>query len=775
MEVGLSLGIGIAGMLADGAEPMGGAQCQVPDDLGGDCPAHAGPAGRQPVAEARERGVDMLARAPWLAPAQVDFRQAALDGRMLRPAPQHPLRAPKRVQGLLVVQQGLVVAGHAGRLLGGLQQEVQRLVPHLGAGVVQGEHARKLLRAAAVEQQLDAGCDLAMQAAAPCKEEAFVNRLLDQRVLEYVGKLGRRRVIGDQVGCLQPAEAFIQSVAVIDDRPQDAMEEAAANDGGNAQNAFEAVIETVDPGHDDTLDRIGNGDVPMRRRRPLAALVADDGLRIDQGPDHLLQVERVAARLVEDHVARPADAVGIALQQRADQALALGCGQGLQGEFEEGVARQRRSPKFVEAPDPRLLRASKGDDEQGAVRSDWKKVLDERRRRAVKPMHVVDDQNDRRVLHEPLEQPVARAQHVARQRLAVEVAHPFRGWVRHLDAQERRRIGQHLVALGRKKPADGLIERRPGVVVPRPLGQVEERLQHFDEGPVAQALPKRERVPLKVQDRMREQRPDLLKQARLADPSLAADQQQPTLPGFRQTREQAADGVDLALPPHQRSPSGTIPVGWAPAGAKRGEARLGPWPKHLIQRLRLGEAFQRRGAERTALELAMRKLMGAFADDDGAWGGRSLDAAGEMDDGPAHAVGDHAAGRILGIGSQHAAGTQADANLQLARARPARPDIMGLNRLLQRERRVASPFRMVLLNERDAEDRHDPVAAPLHDGAAVAAHRIPHHRDCRSQDIHGGLGISTLDQRGRTHDIGKEDGDDPAVARLGIIARRFAG
>ena len=150
-----------------------------------------------------------------------------------------------------------------------------------------------------------------------------------------------------------------------------------------------------------------------------------------------------------------------------------------------------------------------------------------------------------------------------------------------------------------------------------------------------------------------------------------------------------------------------------------------------MQRLWLREALQRRSAERTALEFVAHELMGAFADDDGAWSGRSLDAAGKMDDGSAHAVGYHAACRILGVGSQHAAGTQADADLQFVLARPALPGIMGLNRLLQRKRRVASSFCMILLNERDAKDRHDPVAVPLRDGAAVTAYRIPHQRDRR--------------------------------------------
>ncbi len=775
MQVGLGLGIGIAGMLTDDAEPMGGAQRQVPDDFGGDRSTDAGRTRRQPVAEAGERGVDMLTRPLGLAPAKINLRQAALDGCMLCPAPHHFLRAPKRVQGLHVMQQGLVVAGHAGCLLGCQQQEMQRFVPHLGPGVVQGEHARELLRAVSAEQQLDAGGNLAVQGAAPGEQQAFVDRLLDQRVLEYVGQLGCRGVIGDQVRRLQPAEAFIQSVAVIDDRPQDAVEKAAANHGGDAQNAFEALIEPIDPGHDDALDRIGNSHVLMRRRRPLAALVADDGFRVDQGPDHLLQVKRVAACLIQDHVARPVDPVGIALQQQSDQALAFGHGQRLQGDFEKSVVRQRRGPEFMEPPDSYFVRAPKGDDKQAATRGDRQKVLNERRRRAVEPMHVVDDQDDRRVLREALEQPITRTQHMARQRLTIEIAHPFRRRVRHLDAEERCRIGQHLVALGRKQPADGPSERRPSVVIPRPFDQPEKRPQHLDERPVAQALPKRPRVPLEIRDRMRKQRPDLLEQARLANASLTGDQQQPARPGVRQAREYTADGVDLTLPPDQRPPPGTTFAEWPAAGVECGKVRLAPWPKHLVQRLRPREALQRRSAERAALEFMTHELMGAFADDDSAWNGRSLHAAGKMDDRAAHAVGYHAAGRILRFGSQHAAGTQADADLQLVLARPTQSDIMGLNRLLQGKRRVASPFCMVLLNERDAEDRHDPVAAPLCDGAAVTVHRVPHQRDRRRQDIHGGLRVGTLDQRGRTHDVGKKDRDDPAVARLRITAGRLVG
>ena len=71
---------------------------------------------------------------------------------------------------------------------------------------------------------------------------------------------------------------------------------------------------------------------------------------------------------------------------------------------------------------------------------------------------------------------------------------------------------------------------------------------------------------------------------------------------------------------------------------------------------------------------------------------------------------------------------------------------------------------MVLVGERRAEERHDPVAHHLVDGALVAVDRLHHALEHRVEDLARLLGVAVGEQLHRALEVGEEDRDLLALA-----------
>ena len=87
-----------------------------------------------------------------------------------------------------------------------------------------------------------------------------------------------------------------------------------------------------------------------------------------------------------------------------------------------------------------------------------------------------------------------------------------------------------------------------------------------------------------------------------------------------------------------------------------------------------------------------------------------------------------------------------------------------LHRLLHPERGVARAHRVVLVGERRAEQRHDPVAHHLVDGALVAVDGLHHPLEHGVEELARLLGIAVGEQLHRALEVGEEHGDLLALA-----------
>ena len=96
----------------------------------------------------------------------------------------------------------------------------------------------------------------------------------------------------------------------------------------------------------------------------------------------------------------------------------------------------------------------------------------------------------------------------------------------------------------------------------------------------------------------------------------------------------------------------------------------------------------------------------------------------------------------------------------------ARAHLLGVraDRLLHPQRGVAGPHRVVLVGERRAEERHDPVAHHLVDGALVAVDGLHHPLEDGVEELARLLGVAVGEQLHRALEVGEEHRDLLALA-----------
>ena len=120
------------------------------------------------------------------------------------------------------------------------------------------------------------------------------------------------------------------------------------------------------------------------------------------------------------------------------------------------------------------------------------------------------------------------------------------------------------------------------------------------------------------------------------------------------------------------------------------------------------------------------------------------------------------------------AGVRAHSDLQ--RRTPFGSQAVGVaaHLVLHPHGRMNRALRMILVRERRAEHRENPVAGGLHDVAVVAAHRVDHQLERGIDDRARLFRIEILLELGRSLDIREQRGDRLALA-LGDFATMLPG
>jgi len=220
---------------------------------------------------------------------------------------------PEDFQCLLEVPQRLVV-GRAREGLGArLTQVGQRLVPHLAVEGMVGEALDLFSETIAIEP-LDGVHDPGMQGAASLVEKALIGDLVREGVLEGVLDLGEQARLVDELGPLKPGPKLI--LCQIGDGMEQRRRHILANDGGDLQQALVFWSEAIDARGQHGVHGGRNLDRLDRLNKPIASPFSQQRLRLHEGPDALLQEERVAAP-AEELLER--SETGIVAEQRVQE------------------------------------------------------------------------------------------------------------------------------------------------------------------------------------------------------------------------------------------------------------------------------------------------------------------------------------------------------------------------------------------------------------------------------------------------------------------------
>ena len=189
-----------------------------------------------------------------------------------------------------------------------------------------------------------------------------------------------------------------------------------------AEDLLVALGQPIDPRQDQAADRVRQLDPRRgRRRAPAAALLlATNAAGLDEGANELLDVQRVAFGAAKDEVADLGREVvdreqvadegrRVPLLERREAHLGVALGViALRGRAQ--VGRRRRA-----------LGTAGAHDQQRALGRRPKHVLDQRRRRRVGPVEILEDENERLRERDRGEEAAHHAEDLAAHGLAAEM------------------------------------------------------------------------------------------------------------------------------------------------------------------------------------------------------------------------------------------------------------------------------------------------------------------------------------------------------------------
>ena len=307
-----------------------------------------------------------------------------------------------------------------------------------------------------------------------------------------------------------------------------------------------------------------------------------------------------------------------------------------------------------------------------------------------------------------------------------------------------------------------------------PLADPAGRPRHVEHGHVRDGRPVGEASPLEIGDAaVRQAVAELEQEPGLADAGFP-DDPDGLSPALHDGGEEVLQGLELSIAADEvAEPARPVTLERRASRAHAEEAEHDD---------RLGAAPHGDGSHALAADVALDEPPRRLADQDGARLGGLLEAGRQVrrvaDRGVVHpqVVADRAHDHEAGV-KPHAHGerdilARRDGNWPLA------------ERARDTERRERSPPRVILMGQRGPEERHEPVAEELVDGALVAVDLGEGGlEELVDEDVHA-LRPQPFRQRGRADQVAEEHGDWLALAfqhaargedPLGEVARRVRG
>ena len=375
------------------------------------------------------------------------------------------------------------------------------------------------------------------------------------------------------------------------------------------------------------------------------------------------------------------------------------------------------------------------DEERGGARP-LQQVLDEVEQRGVRPLEVLEDQDDRIAVGEPFEeQPPGAEQLVAIARTTV--LEPDQGCEPGLDPSSLVRLPdllvEHRPELGHRRLA-GLL-----------LGDPALPADHLRERPVGQAVSVGRAAatePVHVACETVEVAAELRGQPRLPGTGATGDRHEEGAALVRRGVVRLLDDPKLAVASDER---------WL----ETGEALAPDDPKRTPELHRLRLPLQLVTPRVRVSDHRCRGRTRGVADEHRAWIGDRLDPRRRVH----HVSGDHPlVGRADGDGGL--AGQHAGSGTKVGRSdlRPER-----LDRRDQVEPCPHGALGIILGRDRRAPDGHHRVADELLDHAPVPLDQLCAGLEVAGQELAHLFGVSRLRERGEPHQIGEQHRDEAAL------------
>ena len=299
-------------------------------------------------------------------------------------------------QGALVVIDRLGVGKLRGGQLAGAGEAGNGLGMLAGLFPVIGQQAHQLIGAVG-EEPLHGLSHLAVKLAPLFFQQTVIGGLLGQLVFEYIFQFRQARALADHLLLHQSEQTRVQGLLCTGNFGQHAVEERAANDGGQLQHALGFELQAVNARHQHPLQRIGQLNfVHLARSLPQGgAFVVDNCSAVHERANDLFHVKGIAFSILLDLFAQVGRQM-FYVQQITDQALTIRGRKRLQPEVGMVCGIALRG-KLANMPAAMLkLRAHHGDQQQRRLDHQRHQALPQRQRSGVGPVHVFADDDQRR-------------------------------------------------------------------------------------------------------------------------------------------------------------------------------------------------------------------------------------------------------------------------------------------------------------------------------------------------------------------------------------------
>jgi hypothetical protein len=478
--------------------------------------------------------------------------------------------------------------------------------------------------------------------------------------------------------------------------------ERAALDGAVHEHVALGLLEPVDASREHGLD--------AGRQRCLL------GLRSDR--HELLEEQRIALGGRQD--AAGGGRVELGAGDRLDQRERVRAVERVEREHRPAAAWRRPGGAILEQ-----LGAGEADDRDRRAGRERDNVLEQLEQRRVGPVRVLDDEHERALGGDRLEQPPHRPERLARLRRVVG------------EADRAEHAGGDRL---------GLVDARQRRIEPLRGRAAGELADHLRERPVRDRIAVGKAAPDRDRRRSGDVGHELAREPRLADPGRPDDCHQAARPVGAGAVEHGAQRVELALARDERRR----------ARPERDRA-LGDEPEHAPGRHRRPPAAQRDRLELLRADLVLDELERVPGDQDLAVSGGRAEPGGDV-----HRVAARDRGAARAGADEDLA--RRDRCAHRDRDTEVVPQLRGQRcaRLAQLERGAHGPQRIVLVALAEAEDADDGIAGVLLHDAAVALEHLGAERRAALERGVQRLRVEPLGQRGRVGDVGEHDAHEPA-------------